>query len=222
MDEPAWPNVHYPKIDFQAISYYAAPKQKPKLKSMDEVDPELLRTFEKLGVPLHERMALAGVAVDVIFDSVSVATTYKDKLAEVGIIFCSMSEAVLDHPELVKKYLGTVIPTSDNFYAALNSAVFTDGSFCYIPKGVKCPMDLSTYFRINTEESGQFERTLIVAEEGRQFLTLKAVPRLRLAATSYMRPLWSSWHLIMLTSSIQQCKIGMRVMRKASVEFTTS
>ncbi|CAH1089942.1 Fe-S cluster assembly protein SufB [Candidatus Nitrotoga sp. 1052] len=166
MEEPAWPNVHYPKIDFQAISYYAAPKQKPKLKSMDEVDPELLRTFEKLGVPLHERMALAGVAVDVIFDSVSVATTYKHKLAEVGIIFCSMSEAVLDHPELVKKYLGTVIPPSDNFYAALNSAVFTDGSFCYIPKGVKCPMDLSTYFRINTEESGQFERTMIIAEEG--------------------------------------------------------
>lgn len=166
MEEPAWPNVHYPKIDFQAISYYAAPKQKPKLKSMDEVDPELLRTFEKLGVPLHERMALAGVAVDVIFDSVSVATTYKHKLAEVGVIFCSFSEAVLDHPELVQKYLGTVIPSSDNFYAALNSAVFTDGSFCYIPKGVKCPMDLSTYFRINTEESGQFERTLIVAEEG--------------------------------------------------------
>ncbi|MBK8568943.1 MAG: Fe-S cluster assembly protein SufB [Nitrosomonadales bacterium] len=166
MEEPVWPNVHYPKIDFQAISYYSAPKQKPKLKSMDEVDPELLRTFEKLGVPLHERMALAGVAVDVIFDSVSVATTYKDKLAEVGIIFCSMSEAVHDHPELVQKYLGTVIPPSDNFYAALNSAVFTDGSFCYIPKGVKCPMDLSTYFRINTEESGQFERTLIVAEEG--------------------------------------------------------
>jgi Fe-S cluster assembly protein SufB len=166
MEEPAWPNVHYPKIDFQAISYYAAPKQKPKLKSMDEVDPELLRTFEKLGVPLHERMALAGVAVDVIFDSVSVTTTYKHKLAEVGIIFCSMSEAVLEHPELVQKYLGTVIPPSDNFYAALNSAVFTDGSFCYIPKGVKCPMDLSTYFRINTEESGQFERTMIIAEEG--------------------------------------------------------
>ncbi len=166
MEEPAWPNVHYPKIDFQAISYYAAPKQKPKLKNMDEVDPELLRTFEKLGVPLHERMALAGVAVDVIFDSVSVTTTYKHKLAEVGIIFCSMSEAVLEHPELVKKYLGTVIPPSDNFYAALNSAVFTDGSFCYIPKGVKCPMDLSTYFRINTEESGQFERTMIIAEEG--------------------------------------------------------
>ncbi|MDI1236820.1 MAG: Fe-S cluster assembly protein SufB [Polaromonas sp.] len=166
MTEPAWPNVHYPKIDFQAISYYAAPKQKPKLSSMDEVDPELLRTFEKLGVPLHERMALAGVAVDVIFDSVSVATTYKARLAEAGIIFCSMSEAVLEHPELVKQYLGTVVPTGDNYYAALNSAVFTDGSFCFIPKGVKCPMDLSTYFRINTEESGQFERTLIVAEEG--------------------------------------------------------
>jgi Fe-S cluster assembly protein SufB len=165
MTEPTWPNVQYPKIDFQAISYYAAPKQKPKLSSMDEVDPELLRTFEKLGVPLHERMALAGVAVDVIFDSVSVATTYKAKLAEAGIIFCSMSEAVLEHPELVKKYLGTVVPTSDNYYAALNSAVFTDGSFCFIPRGVKCPMDLSTYFRINTEESGQFERTLIVAEE---------------------------------------------------------
>lgn len=166
MTEPTWQNAHHPKIDFQAISYYSAPKQKPKLKSMDEVDPELLRTFEKLGVPLHERMALAGVAVDVIFDSVSVATTYKEKLAEVGVIFCSFSEAVKDHPELVKKYLGTVIPTSDNYYAALNSAVFTDGSFCFIPKGVKCPMDLSTYFRINTEESGQFERTLIVAEEG--------------------------------------------------------
>jgi Fe-S cluster assembly protein SufB len=166
MTEPSWPNVHYPKIDFQAISYYAAPKKKALLKSIDEVDPELLRTFEKLGVPLHERMALAGVAVDVIFDSVSVATTYKHKLAEVGIIFCSMSEAVLEHPELVKKYLGTVIPTGDNYYAALNSAVFTDGSFCFIPAGVQCPMDLSTYFRINTEESGQFERTLIIAEAG--------------------------------------------------------
>jgi len=166
MTEPNWQNAHYPQIDFQAISYYSAPKQKPKLKSMDEVDPELLRTFEKLGVPLHERMALAGVAVDVIFDSVSVTTTYKEKLAEVGVIFCSFSEAVKEHPELVQKYLGTVIPSSDNFYAALNSAVFTDGSFCFIPKGVKCPMDLSTYFRINTEESGQFERTLIIAEEG--------------------------------------------------------
>jgi len=165
MSEPAWPNVKYPKIDFQDISYYSAPKPK-KLASMDEVDPELIRTFEKLGVPLHEQKALAGVAVDVIFDSVSVATTYKARLAEVGVIFCSMSEAVRDHPELVRKYLGSVVPPADNFYAALNSAVFTDGSFCYIPKGVTCPMELSTYFRINTQDSGQFERTLIVAEEG--------------------------------------------------------
>jgi Fe-S cluster assembly protein SufB len=165
MTEPKWPNVRYPAIDFQDIIYYAAPKAK-KLKSMDEVDPELLRTFEKLGVPMNERAALAGVAVDVIFDSVSVATTYKQKLGELGIIFCSISEAVANHPELVRKYLGSVVPTSDNYYAALNSAVFTDGSFCYIPKGVKCPMDLSTYFRINTQDSGQFERTLIVAEEG--------------------------------------------------------
>ena len=166
MKEPEWSNVKYPKIDFQSISYFSAPKPKKKLASMDEVDPELLRTFEKLGVPMSERAALAGVAVDVIFDSVSVATTYKEKLAEVGIIFGSISEAVHSHPELIKKYLGTVVPVGDNYYAALNSAVFTDGSFCYIPKGVKCPMDLSTYFRINTEESGQFERTLIIAEEG--------------------------------------------------------
>ena len=165
MTEPAWPNVKYPRIDFQDISYFSAPKPK-KLASMDEVDPELLRTFEKLGVPMNERASLAGVAVDVIFDSVSVATTYKKKLAEVGVIFCSFSEAVKDHPELVRKYLGTVVPAGDNFYAALNSAVFTDGSFCFIPKGVRCPMELSTYFRINTQESGQFERTLIVAEEG--------------------------------------------------------
>lgn len=166
MTEPEWQNVHYPKIDFQSISYYSAPKPKQKLASMDEVDPELLRTFEKLGVPMHERAALAGVAVDVIFDSVSVATTYKEKLAEVGIIFCSISEAVQNHPELIQKYLGSVVPVGDNYFAALNSAVFTDGSFCFIPKGVKCPMDLSTYFRINTEGSGQFERTLIIAEEG--------------------------------------------------------
>lgn len=166
MTDPMWAKLEHPPIDFQNISYYAAPKKKALLASMDEVDPELLRTFEKLGVPLHERAALAGVAVDVIFDSVSVATTYKAKLAEVGIIFGSMSDAVQNHPELVQKYLGTVVPMADNFYAALNSAVFTDGSFCYIPKGVKCPMELSTYFRINTEESGQFERTLIIAEEG--------------------------------------------------------
>ena len=166
MTAPKWQNVHFPQIDFQDISYYSAPKPKKKLASMDEVDPELLRTFEKLGVPMHERAALAGVAVDVIFDSVSVATTYKQKLAEVGIIFCSISEAVHNHPELVQQYLGTVVPVGDNYFAALNSAVFTDGSFCFIPKGVKCPMDLSTYFRINTEGSGQFERTLIIAEEG--------------------------------------------------------
>ena len=168
MTEPTWPNVQYPKIDFQDIIYYSAPKPKAKLASMDEVDPELRRTFEKLGVPLHEQKALAGVAVDVIFDSVSVTTTYKQRLAEVGIIFCSMSEAVRDHPELVRKYLGSVVPYTDNYYAALNSAVFTDGSFCFIPRGVKCPMELSTYFRINTQESGQFERTLIVAEESSQ------------------------------------------------------
>jgi Fe-S cluster assembly protein SufB len=166
MTPPTWPNVNYPAVDFQNISYYSAPKSKKKLASMDEVDPELLKTFEKLGVPMNERAALAGVAVDVIFDSVSVATTYKQKLADVGIIFCSISEAVREHPELVRKYMGSVVPTGDNFYAALNSAVFTDGSFCYIPKGVKCPMELSTYFRINTQESGQFERTLIVAEDG--------------------------------------------------------
>ena len=165
MPEPKWPNVKYPKIDFQDIIYYSAPKPK-KLASMDEVDPELLKTFEKLGVPMNERAKLAGVAVDVIFDSVSVATTYKQKLAEAGVIFCSISEAVKNHPDLVRKYLGSVVPSGDNYYAALNSAVFTDGSFCFIPKGVKCPMELSTYFRINTEESGQFERTLIIAEEG--------------------------------------------------------
>ena len=173
MTEPKWPNVTYPKIDFQDIIYYSAPKAKATKKSMDEVDPELLETFEKLGIPMNERAALAGVAVDVVFDSVSVTTTFKEKLAEEGIIFCSFSEAVKDHPELIKKYLGSVVPYTDNFYSALNSAVFTDGSFCVIPKGVKCPMDLSTYFRINTQDSGQFERTLIVAEEGSQVCYLE-------------------------------------------------
>ncbi|MCL4821288.1 MAG: Fe-S cluster assembly protein SufB [Vicinamibacteria bacterium] len=167
MKEPAWPNVHYPKIDYQAISYYAAPKSsKDAPKSLDEVDPKLLETYEKLGIPLREREKLAGIAVDAVFDSVSVATTFKDKLKEVGVIFCSFSEAVKEHPDLVRKYLGTVVPVSDNFFAALNSAVFTDGSFCYVPKGVRCPMELSTYFRINAANTGQFERTLIVAEEG--------------------------------------------------------
>ncbi|MGH8748971.1 MAG: Fe-S cluster assembly protein SufB [Burkholderiales bacterium] len=167
MKEPHWAHVQYPAIDYQAIIYYAAPKlAKDGPQSLDDVDPELLRTYEKLGVPLHERAILAGVAVDAVFDSVSVATTFRVKLAEKGIIFCSFSEAVREHPELVRKYLGSVVPPGDNFYAALNAAVFTDGSFCYIPKGVRCPMELSTYFRINARNSGQFERTLIIAEEG--------------------------------------------------------
>ncbi len=167
MKEPTWAMVHYPAIDYQKIIYYSAPKtQKDGPKSLDEVDPELLATYEKLGVPLEERAILAGVAVDAVFDSVSVATTFREKLAEMGVIFCSFSEAVKTHPELVKKYLGSVVPTGDNFFAALNSAVFSDGSFCYIPKGVTCPMELSTYFRINQADTGQFERTLIVADEG--------------------------------------------------------
>lgn len=166
MEEPEWPNVKYAKPDFQDIIYYSAPKKRPKYNSLDEVDPELIKTFEKLGIPLEEQKIFAGVAVDAVFDSVSVATTYKEKLKELGIIFCSMSEAIQEHPDLVKKYLGSVVPYTDNFYAALNSAVFTDGSFAFIPKGVRCPMELSTYFRINASNTGQFERTLIVAEDG--------------------------------------------------------
>lgn len=165
MKEPKWPNVSYPKIDFQDIKYYSAPKQNQKSKSLDEVDPELLKTFERLGISLLEQKRLTGVAVDAVIDSVSVATTFKDKLSELGIVFCSFSEAVKEHPELIKKYLGSVVPANDNYYAALNSAVFSDGSFCYIPKGVRCPMELSTYFRINAANTGQFERTLIVAED---------------------------------------------------------
>ena len=164
--EPKWANIHYPAIDYQDIVYYSAPKKKPGLKSLDEVDPEILRTYEKLGIPLEERKLLAGVAVDAVFDSVSVATTFKEKLGELGIIFCSFSEAVQKHPALIQKYLGSVVPYSDNFFAALNASVFTDGSFVYVPKGVRCPMELSTYFRINAAGTGQFERTLIVAEEG--------------------------------------------------------
>lgn len=167
MSEPSWAHVKYDDIDFQAVSYYSAPKSMDdKPKSLDEVDPELLRTYEKLGIPLHEQAALAGVAMDVVFDSVSVVTTFREKLLEAGVIFCSISEAVQKYPELVKKYLGTVVPQKDNYYAALNSAVFSDGSFVYIPKGVRCPMELSTYFRINEQNTGQFERTLIVADEG--------------------------------------------------------
>jgi Fe-S cluster assembly protein SufB len=166
LKDPDWANIKYDPIDFQQIIYYAGPKKRESLKSLEDVDPEVRRTFEKLGIPLEEQKALAGVAVDAVFDSVSVATTFKEKLAEVGIIFCSFSEAVQKHPELVRRYLGSVVPYSDNFYAALNAAVFSDGSFCYIPKGVRCPMELSTYFRINAKETGQFERTLIVADEG--------------------------------------------------------
>jgi Fe-S cluster assembly protein SufB len=167
MREPKhWPNVEYPEIDFQDIIYYSAPKQKALKKSLDEVDPELIRTFEKLGIPLTEQKQLANVAVDAVFDSVSVATTYKEKLKKHGVIFCSFTEAIRDYPDLVRKYLGSVVPVGDNYYAALNSAVFSDGSFVFVPKGVRCPMELSTYFRINNQESGQFERTLVVAEEG--------------------------------------------------------
>src|SRR5512142_716296 len=167
MTEPTWPHVHYPPIDYQASVYYSAPKKKGTgPRSLEEVDPKLLETYEKLGIPLHERERLAGVAVDAVFDSVSVGTTFKKQLAERGIIFCSFTEAVQEHPDLVKKYLGIVVPYTDNFFAALNSAVFSDGSFCFIPKGVKCPMELFTYFRINAANTGQFERTLIVAEEG--------------------------------------------------------
>lgn len=166
LEEPNWHNVKYPPIDYQASVYYSAPKQRPKLNSLDEVDPALLETYEKLGIPLHEQKVLANVAVDAVFDSVSIATTYRETLEKHGVIFRPFSEAVQEYPELVKKYLGSVVPHSDNFYAALNSAVFSDGSFCFIPKGVRCPMELSTYFRINAENTGQFERTLIIAEEG--------------------------------------------------------
>ena len=167
MDQPDWAHVHYEPIDYQGISYYSAPKRdEDRPQSLDEVDPKLLETYEKLGIPLEEQKALAGVAVDAVFDSVSVATTFKDKLAKVGVIFCPLSEALINHPDLVRKYLGSVVPATDNFYAALNSAVFTEGSFVYIPKGVRCPMELSTYFRINALNTGQFERTLIVADEG--------------------------------------------------------
>ena len=166
MTEPRWPKVRYPEIDFQDIVYYSAPKPKKELASLDEVDPELRATFDKLGISLEEQKRLSGVAVDAVFDSVSVATTFRHKLAEVGVIFCSFSDAVREHPDLIQKHLGSVVPYTDNFYAALNAAVFSDGSFCYIPKGVRCPMELSTYFRINAANTGQFERTLIVAEEG--------------------------------------------------------
>ncbi len=166
MEEPSWPNVKYPPINYQEISYYAEPKSKPRLESLDQVDPEILKTFEKLGIPLDEQKRLANVAVDVVFDSVSLGTTFQKKLQDAGVVLCSISEAVKRYPALIEEYLGTVVPIGDNFFAALNSAVFSDGSFVYVPKGVRSPMELSTYFRINEKETGQFERTLIIAEEG--------------------------------------------------------
>src|SRR5690349_16722376 len=166
MTEPDWANIKYEKVNYQDIKYYSAPKQKKKVNSLDEIDPELRKTFEKLGISLDEQKRLSGVAIDAVIDSVSIGTTFKEQLAELGIIFCSISEAIQEHPELVKKYIGSVVPITDNYFSALNSAVFSDGSFCYIPKGVRCPMELSTYFRINAEGTGQFERTLLIADEG--------------------------------------------------------
>lgn len=222
MTEPVWHNVQYPAIDFQDIVYYSAPKKKPTLNSLDEVDPLILETYAKLGIPLSEQKMLANVAVDAVFDSVSVATTFREKLYEVGVIFCSISEAIKTHPELVKAYLGSVVPAADNYYAALNSAVFTDGSFCYIPKGVKCPMELSTYFRINNSESGQFERTLIVAEEGASVSYLEGCTAPSSAATSCMRLWWNWWPWTMPRSSIRPFRTGTLATKKAWVASTTS
>jgi len=210
MTEPAWPNVKYPPVDYQDMIYYSAPKPKKQLSSLDEVDPEVRRTFEKLGIPLEEQKLLAGVAVDAVFDSVSVATHVQVEARELGIIFCSFSEAVREHPELVRKYLGSVVPHTDNFFAALNSAVFSDGSFVYVPRGVRCPMELSTYFRINARDTGQFERTLIVADEGRTSATSRAARRRSATRTSSTRR-WSNWwRSTMPRSSTRQCRTGIR------------
>ena len=223
MTEPRWANVHHPPIDYDGISYYSSPKTKDDgPKSLDEVDPKLLETYEKLGVPLEERAALAGVAVDAVFDSVSVATTFKDKLAEQGILFCSFSEAVREHPELVEQYLGTVVPYTDNFFATLNSAVFSDGSFCYIPRGVRCPMELSTYFRINAAKTGQFERTLVVADEEATSATSRGARR-RCATRTSSTPRWSSssrWKG--RRSSTRRCRTGTPATRTGSAASTTS
>src|SRR6476619_1116535 len=218
MKEPSkWPNIAYPKVDYQDIIYYSAPKQKATKASLDEVDPELLRTFEKLGIPLSEQKQLANVAVDAVFDSVSVATTYKEKLRKHGVIFCSFSEAVKEHPELVRKYLGSVVPTNDNFFAALNSAVFSDGSFCFIPKGVRCPMELSTYFRINNSESGQFERTLIVAEEGAHVSYLEGC-----TAPKFDKNQLHAAVVELVALDDAQCKTGTPATKKDVAAFTTS
>jgi len=220
MREPNWARVHYQKIDYQNAYYYAAPKNTPLKQSLDEVDPKLLETYKKLGIPLHEQMALAGVAVDAVFDSVSVATTFKAKLNEAGVIFCPISEAIRDHPDLVKKYLGTVVPVTDNFFATLNSAVFSDGTFVYVPKGVRCPMELSTYFRINASETGQFERTLIIA--ALTSAISKAARRPSATRTSCMRP-WSNWSRLKAPrSSTRRCRTGIPATRTDSAVSTIS
>src|SRR5205809_1366933 len=223
MKEPTWPHVKYPPIEYQSIVYYSAPRKKGDgPKSLDEVDPKLLETYEKLGIPLRERERLAGVAVDAVFDSVSVGTTFKKQLGEKGIIFCSFSEAVQEHPELVKKYLGTVVPYSDNFFAPLNAAVFSDGSFCFIPKGVRCPMELSTYFRINAANTGQFERTLIIAEEGASVSYLEGCSapmrdehQLHAAVVELIA--WTT-----PPSSTRRSRTGTRATKRGAAAFTTS
>ena len=220
MKEPEWSNVTYKKPDFQAISYYSAPKQKKTLDSLDEVDPELLKTFEKLGISLNEQKRLSGVAMDIVVDSVSVATTFKKTLGEKGIIFCSMSEAIAEHPELVKKHIGTVVPKRDNFYAALNSAVFTDGSFCYIPKGVRCPMELSTYFRINESGTGQFERTLLVADEGSFVSYLEGCTAPSRDENQLHAAVVELVAMTELRSSIAQYRIGTQGMLKAKEVYS--
>jgi len=218
--QPTWANVHYPPIDYQKIVYYSAPRPRQQLESLDEVDPELLDTYEKLGISLSEQKRLAGVAVDAVFDSVSVATTFKHELEKQGIIFCSFSEAVKEHPELVRKYLGSVVPYSDNFFACLNSAVFSDGSFAYIPKGVRCPMELSTYFRINSAGTGQFERTLLIADEGAYVSYLEG-------CTAPMRDenprRWWSWsHSTTRRSSIRRSRTGTPATKRVWEASTTS
>ena len=212
---PTWANLTIAPIDYQNISYYSAPKKKPQLDSLDQVDPEILRTYEKLGIPLNEQKLFSGVAVDAVFDSVSVATTFKGKLAEMGVIFCSFSEAVQKHPDLIKKYLGSVVPHTDNFYAALNAAVFTDGSFVYVPKGVRCPMELSTYFRINAAETGQFERTLIVADEGAYVSYLEG-------CTAPIRDENQLHAAVVELIALDNAQIGTPAIRKAAAASTTS
>lgn len=221
MPMPEWAKLKVSPIDFQALSYYSAPKG-PKYASLDDVPKELLDTYDKLGVPLHERARLAGVAVDAVFDSVSVGTTFRKELAEKGVIFCSMSEAIKEHPEIVKQYLGSVVPVGDNYFAALNSAVFSDGSFVFIPAGVRCPMELSTYFRINAGHTGQFERTLIVCEDKAYVSYLEGCTAPMRDETSCMRR-WSSWwRWKMPRSSIRPCRTGTRATRKAVAASTTS